>query len=123
MNGSDTVDPRTFGLTEQDTWLLRDLLRRHLTGLGALHVYLHGSRAKGKFHPFSDVDLALEGEGSIDGARLEALRAACDDSALPYIVDVADMAHATPIFRANVERSRKLFLEFPEAFIFVGGQN
>jgi hypothetical protein len=39
------------------------------------------------------------------------LRNAFAESDLPYAVDVVDLAHVTPIFRANVDRCRELIFE------------
>jgi uncharacterized protein len=50
-------------------------------------VLLFGSRAKGNFHPGSDVDLAFMDE-EISEADLRAIRSRLDDSDLPYFVDV-----------------------------------
>lgn len=49
---------------------------------------LYGSRAKGNFKPFSDVDITLEGEG-LTRRDLLHLSAAFEESALPYIFDLS----------------------------------
>ncbi|MDR2677226.1 MAG: nucleotidyltransferase domain-containing protein [Puniceicoccales bacterium] len=74
-------------------------------------VYAYGSRVKGSAHKFSDVDLAIESENPLEGHILAMLRNAFAESDLPYAVDVVDLAHVTPIFRANVDRCRELIFE------------
>jgi len=51
-------------------------------------VLLYGSRAKGCFKPFSDVDITLKGTG-ITYQELMNIRIAIDDLMLPFIFDVS----------------------------------
>ncbi|MDE6070687.1 MAG: nucleotidyltransferase domain-containing protein, partial [Alistipes sp.] len=65
---------------------------------------LYGSRAKGDFRPFSDVDLVLVGE-KLNRADLRRIILALDDSPLPYRFDVSifhDLSN--PDLIAHIER-------------------
>jgi predicted nucleotidyltransferase len=98
-------------LSEGHRKLLRAILSEHLRGVSGLRVYVYGSRVRGNGHKFSDVDLAFEADHPVAGALLNALREAFDGSALPYAVDLTDLHHVTPTFRANVDRCRELLFE------------
>ena len=51
-------------------------------------VVLYGSRAKGNYKPFSDVDITLKGE-SLTRKDLNRISLAIDDLLLPYQFDVS----------------------------------
>ena len=51
-------------------------------------VVLYGSRAKGNYKPFSDVDITLEGDELTD-TDLSRLSLAIDDLLLPYQFDIS----------------------------------
>ncbi len=51
-------------------------------------VILYGSRAKGNYKPFSDVDITLKGE-SLTRSDLNQLSLAIDDLLFPYEFDVS----------------------------------
>jgi predicted nucleotidyltransferase len=51
-------------------------------------VILYGSRAKGNYKPFSDVDITLKGE-SLTRKDINRISLAIDDLLLPYQFDVS----------------------------------
>lgn len=57
-------------------------------------VILYGSRAKGNFKPFSDVDITLIGS-KLSKDNLRKLVLALDESFLPYIFDVSIFSKLT----------------------------
>lgn len=77
-----------------------------LTEIGdePVKVYLFGSWARGEEHISSDIDIAVE---SIDGVPLDILallREALEESAVPYRVDVVDLAEAEKILASKVRK-------------------
>ena len=67
-------------------------------------VYLFGSWARGEEHVSSDIDIAVD---SIDGVHLEnlaRLREALEESAVPYRVDVVDLAEAAKVLADKVRK-------------------
>jgi predicted nucleotidyltransferase len=54
-------------------------------------VVLFGSRAKGKFKPGSDIDLAVEGISN--GLQIEALALELNDLPLPYKFDLKSLGN------------------------------
>ena len=51
-------------------------------------VILYGSRAKGNYKPFSDVDLTLVGD-NLSRKDINYIYAAFDESSLPYKFDIS----------------------------------
>ncbi len=51
-------------------------------------VILYGSRAKGNYKPFSDVDITLKGDG-LTRHDLNHLKLSIDDLLLPYQFDIS----------------------------------
>jgi predicted nucleotidyltransferase len=87
------------------------ILGQHLGSQRGVRFYVYGSRSRGNAHKFSDVDLAIESEQPLDDNLIPLLRNAFAESNLPYVVDITDLAHTTPIFRANVNHHRELLFE------------
>jgi|GEM_PF-435846 len=113
---------------------VQEVLRRHLLGeYPEARVWVFGSRATGRNHPRSDIDLAIElggdkcgslggDEGTCAGsdqcasaggverlpdAVLDALKRGFHDSDLPQRVDVVDIARLKDdAFRRNLLRDR-----------------
>lgn len=71
-----------YGLKEATWDAINGVLMRFVQVEGAL---LYGSRATGRFHASSDIDLALLGD--IDLTTLLNLDVALDDLLLPYKID------------------------------------
>ena len=73
------------GLNEKECAVLQTLFAANAR---IAEVVLYGSRAKGNYKPFSDVDIVLIGD---DLSRIDVNRlyAAIDDSSLPYKFDIS----------------------------------
>lgn len=74
-----------FGLTNEDLEKMRTLFARQQE---IEQVILYGSRAKGNYKPFSDVDITLVGSTLIR-RHLNRLAADINDSSLPYQFDIS----------------------------------
>ncbi len=74
-----------YGLTDSDLDAMRSVFRteRHLE-----RVILYGSRAKGNYKPFSDIDITLVGD-ELTEDEVSRLEIALDDLLLPYNMDVS----------------------------------
>lgn len=57
---------------------------------------VYGSRAKGNYKPFSDIDLTLIGE-NISAFDILRIANRLDESSLPYIFDISDFKSLTNI--------------------------
>lgn len=65
-------------------------------------VYFFGSRANGRAHRGSDLDLAIDAGRKLTHRELMALEDAFHDSDLPYKVDVVDVQTLSPSFLAII---------------------
>ena len=74
-----------YGLTESELGRLRELFTSNER---IMEVVLYGSRAKGTFKPFSDVDITLVGT-RLSRQDLNRLALAIDDLLLPYQFDIS----------------------------------
>lgn len=80
--------------------IVRDILARHVSGIT---VWAFGSRATGQqVKPYSDLDLALIGDGPMPLDTLASLREAFTESDLPWKVDIVDWATTGERFRAII---------------------
>ncbi len=68
-------------------------------------VRVFGSRYNGKAKHYSDLDLALLGQGRLDWRRLEELKEAFQESGLPFRVDLLDWNAISAEFRNVIETS------------------
>ena len=68
-------------------------------------VYLYGSRVQGKAVKYSDVDIALDFNGSpVPEALKQNLLTLFEKSTLPYNVDIVDINSVSPVFREKIEK-------------------
>ena len=74
-----------------------------LAGLGTqrARVFLFGSRARGNARPNSDIDIAVLADAPLEADTLARIREALEESSIPYVVDVVDLATADPSFREH----------------------
>ncbi|MCM1729259.1 nucleotidyltransferase domain-containing protein [Bacteroides uniformis] len=78
-----------YGLTDNELEKLCNLFRKHEEIEQAV---LYGSRAKGNFKPFSDIDITLMGD-RLTYNTLSSLSDEIDDLLLPYSVDLSILAN------------------------------
>lgn len=95
-------------LPEEQLETVRRILAEHVPGC---EVRAFGSRTDGTAGEYSDLDLALVGDGRLDRGALEALRDALSASDLPIAVDVVDWHAISPEFRAVIERGYEVLRE------------
>lgn len=79
---------------------VRRILARHVPDC---EVRAYGSRVTGRARRFSDLDLAIVGNGPVDPNRLSALREDLAHSDLPIIVDVQDWEAISETFQGIIE--------------------
>jgi type I restriction enzyme S subunit len=85
--------------------IVASILRRHVPDRD---VWAFGSRVSGRVKPYSDLDLAIAGEGPLPFSTLDALCMDFEDSPLPFKVDVLDLAGISTSFRERIEAARVL---------------
>lgn len=93
----------TLALTAAEESLVRAILARHLPA--GVRAYVFGSRAGGVTKAWSDLDLALAGDGPLPLALLAELAEAFDESALPWKVDLVDRSAVSAAFGRIIDES------------------
>lgn len=90
-----------FGLTDKEIQGLRQIF----TSVPEVkEVILYGSRARGDYKPYSDVDITLIGD-SLQINHLSQIEQAIDDLYMPYFVDLSLKKNLTnPALLHNIER-------------------
>lgn len=74
-----------YGLTDSELQELRNLFNQCKE---IDRVILYGSRAKGNYKPFSDIDITLVGN-ELTRSHLNNLSSKLHDSSLPYNFDIS----------------------------------
>lgn len=81
--------------------IVLSILRKHVHDC---EVRVFGSRLNGSATTYSDLDLALVGDGPLDWQRIEKLKDAFAESDLPIMVDVLDWHTISDEFRAVIKK-------------------
>lgn len=90
-----------YGISEKDFKILENLVLQPLKSKGA-KIFLFGSRAKGKHHPFSDVDLLIKNETEIPISSLFEIGENIKDSNFPYIVEIVTDSELAESYKSSV---------------------
>ena len=98
-NSTSPVDIRPDHLE-----IVQNILREHLPA--GFKVWVFGSRAKWTTKDSSDLDLAVEGTGTLDYKAMVGLEIAFEESDLPYTVDVVDLNAVDPGFNRIVDEQK-----------------
>lgn len=83
--------------------IVRGILQTHVPNR---EVWAFGSRAKWTARETSDLDLCVQGDEPLSFESMGLLRAAFEESDLPYKVDVVDWATTSDAFRKIIERDK-----------------
>jgi len=90
-----------YGLTSEQIAAIRGVLASYPQVKGAI---LYGSRARGDYKPYSDIDITLLGE-DLTHACLSQIEAQMDDLYLPYSIDLSDIRLITnPALLESIHR-------------------
>lgn len=89
-------------ITDKELHIVSGILQRYVP---YCEVRVFGSRRDGTARTYSDLDLAIVGEGKMDEALIDTMKDAFQESDLPYRVDLLDWNTISPEFR-NVIESR-----------------
>lgn len=95
-----------FGMTDTQ-W---DQLTKNLIKLlknQNLRIFIFGSRAKGKFHPYSDIDLLVDDLKSpiLDKQAILLAMEHIENSNFPFKIDLVYRSQLAESYRSDVESS------------------
>lgn len=94
-----------FGLRDSDFLFLQKNLIQPLKAHG-FRVYIFGSRATGKNHPFSDIDILLEKGGDKADFQMSKLKEFFEESNFPYKIDLVRSEDLAESYRPSVMKDR-----------------
>ena len=78
-----------FGLEDRHINFIKEMLKKHVPDKRA-KFYMFGSRVKGQYREYSDVDIAIESPNFTNETKLK-LELDFENSAFPYEVDIVDL--------------------------------
>lgn len=98
---------KKFGLEEKDFLLLKDLVLKPLKDMGA-KTFVFGSRARGDYKAFSDIDILFEfsNDKAKEAAKLYLLKSAIEESHFPYKVDFVEMKELAPSYKEQILKEK-----------------
>ncbi len=100
-----------FGLSEKHLDFIQKVLRENIPQKDA-KFYIFGSRAKGNYKEYSDIDIAVKLEnGRLSADVLGKILMEFTDSTLPYEVDVIDLNAIDEKFRNLIQESLVLLVD------------
>lgn len=99
-----------YGLTPQQHQFIEMEVIQPLKEYGHT-VYIFGSRARGDFKKFSDLDLMIEGAPTKKSQQVvSSLREKLSNSNFPYKVDLVFLNEFAESYRTNYEQERHLWI-------------
>jgi uncharacterized protein len=90
-----------INITQEQLNLITSILQKHIPDR---LIKAFGSRITGKSKEFSDLDLAIYGDNSIDLIILGSLKEAFSQSDLPFLIDIVDINRISDDFRKLIEK-------------------
>ena len=96
-----------FGLTDQEWKILSELAIEPLKNLG-VKVWIFGSRARGDFKKFSDIDLLYSDLDDDQKSKIYSIKSSLEESSLSYKVDLVDESELAESYRNQVILDRCL---------------
>jgi predicted nucleotidyltransferase len=88
-----------FGLSHNNFVLLKSILKPLQA---SSKLFLFGSRARGDFKKYSDIDLLIVGD--VSQQMLSEVKEALEESSLPYKVDLVLEKDLAPSYQENIRR-------------------
>jgi predicted nucleotidyltransferase len=69
-------------------------------------IILFGSRARGDFNKFSDIDIGLIPYGHIDRNKIILLKDSLENMNIPYTVEIIDLSKVSDAFRQQALKEK-----------------
>lgn len=95
---------RVHNLTESHSALIDKILQEAFEGTKS-EFWVFGSRVTGNARPDSDLDIAIKHPLPLRPGTLTKARAAFEESALPFEVDLVDYETASQAFKEIIDRT------------------
>lgn len=97
-----------FGMSNHQLELLNSIVVEPLKKAGA-EVFIFGSRAIGKHHPNSDVDLlySLKGQDKLPDGFISQVKERIEESRFPFTVELVMDSDLAESYRKSVESQKQ----------------
>lgn len=96
-----------FGLSDKEYEFIQLNVIEPLSKSGS-KVWCFGSRARGDYHKFSDLDLMIENGNHLD-QQIASIREFLTKSNFPFKVDLVLLSEFADSYRKNYEKEKKIF--------------
>lgn len=93
---------RTIEITPHDLETVRQILQRNVP---EITVWAFGSRVSGTARKFSDLDIVLVSDKSLDSLQMAIMRDEFSESDLPFKVDIIEWYGVDEDFRAIIKEN------------------
>ena len=90
-----------FGLEERHLNFIKETLKKYIPNPNA-KFYIFGSRARGKYMEYSDVDIAID-SSDLTSTIKSRLELEFENSTFPYEVDIVDLNNIKESFRNLIQ--------------------
>ena len=97
-----------FGLQDRHIDFIKKVLKENIPNPKA-EFYIFGSRAKGKYREYSDVDIAINSPNFTLDDKLK-IQSVFENSTFPYEVDIVDLNNINEDFK-NLIKNDLILLE------------
>lgn len=101
-----------LGLAAKNLEFIKKTIETSLSKNNRTFVYVFGSRASGRHRKYSDLDLWIESEKTIEAKTLQALRELFSDSDLPIQVDIVTPEICLAEYSDSIQQQKKLWFSF-----------
>ena len=102
---------KPLGLTEPQLKEIEDILGRALMNIKTYKIFYFGSRARGDFKKYSDLDLWIESAAPLENQTLNDLHESFSESELPIKVDIVTPVSVFPAYKGSITKELRLWLE------------
>ena len=90
-------------VSENELKILQDIFKEHP------NAYLFGSRTTGRHKQYSDLDVCFIRENETSDLEISLLKENCEESALPFTVDIIDYHKISDDFKKVIESTKVPF--------------
>ncbi|MBN1798438.1 MAG: nucleotidyltransferase domain-containing protein [Spirochaetales bacterium] len=94
----------TSAILEKVKYLVLDYLKDE-----NVTIILFGSRARGDFNKFSDIDIGIIPYSKIDNRKIILLRDSLENMNIPYTVDIVDLSKVSNTFKQNALKEKVIW--------------
>ncbi len=99
------------GMPANQLAILKRILEIALERRDSYKIWVFGSRARGDFREYSDIDLLIESTPILTSAEKQALASQLEESDLAYKVDLVLPDEVYLPYRANIGSEKRILLE------------